>query len=199
MWPFGKKKANRLAAAAAPGGGAAAPVEVSVEVVVASPNALTSSITGMQAALFVVEIVERAGLHVPTAMGATEEVADHYTHVASAVFGDTLVLRDADGSEVTVVARRARVGFAVPQQGGTPLARVPPELVPLVQRASGRGVLCFRESMVRQGDRYRLTATIEAVPSVVASGYRSDAGLRFVARDDISVVGLEEIFEVPDF
>lgn len=195
MWPFGKKKANRLASSAPSG----APTEVRVEVTVASPNDVTSELTGLRAALFLVTLVERRPIYRESGAGSADEVADAYVELGSVMWGDTLLLRDDDGTEVTVVARRAFVGFATPHHGGTPLARVPPELAPMMSRASGRGVLCFRENPIRQGDRYRLTAAVEAVPAVVSSGYRSGAGLRFIARDDVSPVKLEEIFEVPDF
>lgn len=195
MWPFGKKRPNRLAS----GGPGGAPTEVRVEVVVASPNDVTSQLTGMRAALFLVSLLERRAVYRQGGAGGNEEIADAYVELGTIMWGDTLVLRDDDGTEVTVVARRAFVGFATPHHGGTPLGKVPPELAPMMSRASGRGVLCFRESPIRQGDRYRLTATVEAVPAVVSSGYRSGAGLRFIARDDLSSVKLEEIFEVPDF
>jgi len=195
MWPFGKKRPNRLASVG-PGAG---PSEVRVEVVVASPNDVASQLTGLRASLFLVTLLERRAVYRQGGGGGNEEIADTYVELGTIMWGDTLVLRDDDGTEVTVVARRAFVGFATPQHGGTPLAKVPPELAPMMSRASGRGVLCFRESPIRQGDRYRLTATVEAVPAVVSNGYRSGAGLRFIARDDLSSVKLEEIFEVPDF
>lgn len=195
MWPFGKKRATRLASSAPSG----APTEVRVEVVVASPNDVTSELTGLRAALFLVTLVERRPVYRESGAGSADEVADTYVELGSIMWGDTLVLRDDDGTEVTVAARRAFIGFATPHHGGTPLARVPPALAPMMSRASGRGVLCFRENPIRQGDRYRLTAAVEAVPAVVSSGYRSGAGLRFIARDDVSPIKLEEIFEVPDF
>lgn len=199
MWPFGKKKPNRLAAAAPSGAPGGPPTEVKVEVVVASPNELTSELTGLRAALFHVSLVERLPIHRENGVAGGDEVADAWVDLGAIMWGDTLVLRDDDGTEVTVVARRAQVGFATPQLSGTPLSKVPAALAPMMKKASGRGVLCFRENTIRQGDRYRLTATVEAVPSVVTSGYRSGAGLRFIARDDLSPVKLEEIFDVPDF
>ncbi|MBS2014382.1 MAG: hypothetical protein JST00_15955 [Deltaproteobacteria bacterium] len=195
MWPFGKKKPNRLAAVSASDG----PTLVKVEVVVASPNALESQLTGMTAAMFHVALLERRAFHRGGGVGSPEEIGDTYEELGVVMWGDTLVLRDDDGAEVTVLARRARIGLATPQLSGTPLGRVPPELAPIMKKASGMGVLCFRENPIRQGDRYRLTATVEAVSAVVTSGYRSGTGLRYVARDDLSIVELEEIFEVPSF
>lgn len=199
MWPFGKKKPNRLAAAAPSGSPGGPPTEVKVEVVVASGNELTSELTGLRAALFHLTLVERLPIYRQNGAAGSDEVADAFVDLGWIIKGDTLVFRDDDGTEVTVVARRAHVGFATPQNAGTPISKIPPELAPMMKKASGRGVLCFRENTIRQGDRYRLTATVEAVPSVVSSGYRSGTGLRFIARDDLSPVKLEEIFEVPDF
>lgn len=194
MWPFGKRKPNRLAAVSASDG----PTRVKVEVVVASPNDIESQLTGLTAAMFHVALLERRAFH-RSGGGSQEEIGDTYVELGVVMWGDTLLLRDDDGAEVIVVARRARIGMATPQLSGTPLGKVPPELAPIMKKASGMGVLCFRENPIRQGDRYRLTATVEAVPAVVTSGYRSGAGIRYVARDDLSIVELEEIFEIPSF
>ena len=94
MWPFGKKRATRLASSAPSG----APTEVRVEVVVASPNDVTSELTGLRAALFLVTLVERRPVYRESGAGSADEVADTYVELGSIMWGDTLVLRDDDGT-----------------------------------------------------------------------------------------------------
>jgi len=78
-----------------------------------------------------------------------------------------------------------------------PIASVPAELVPFLRRASGRGVVCYRELTLGTGDSIRLKAVVEPSTSVVASGYRSGTRRTYVARDDLAPVVLEELFEAP--
>src|SRR5437868_1895589 len=133
MWPFGRKRGDRLAAGASEDGRGGGPTEVRVQVVVASPNDVTSPVTGMKAAFFRIAVLEREAIVVNGGMGPPEEAADLFREIGALMLGDQLVFRDDDGTEVTILARRARLGFAAVQHGGTPLSRVPPELQPILQ------------------------------------------------------------------
>jgi hypothetical protein len=169
MWRFGGKKiAARLGAIAA-----GEPAAVDVVASVVSPNVVTSPVTGTLAALLQVELLERDTLALES--------------LGLALFGEILVLRDADGDELSVVARRARLELATPHTGGTPIDRIPAELVPFLRRSRGHGIVCYREFALREGDKIRVKAVVEA----------SGATRRYVARDDLSAVVLEELFEPP--
>ena len=69
--------------------------------------------------------------------------------------------------------------------------------MPLLRKATGRGVVCYRELTLGTGDSVRLKAVVEPTTSVVASGYRSGTRRTYVARDDLAPVVLEEVFEAP--
>lgn len=204
MWPVGRKKVwDRLAAASTHGGdepGEAQLVHVSVLTTIVSPSTVVSPFTGMRAGFVLVELVER----IPTTNDPSdggeaggEAVSDAYDVVGRFVLGDVVTLRDADGDEITIVSRRARIEPALPRRWATPITRMPPELVPLLQGATGRGVLCYRELAVSAGDKLRLRAVVEPTSSIVADGYRSGTRLTYRARDDLAPVVLEEVFEAP--
>ena len=193
MWPFGRKKVwNRLAAAGEP----RTPVHVSVLTTIVSPSSVVSPFTGMRAGLLLVELVERIPLSNDQGAGG-EDVSDRYDLLGTVVLGDVATLRDEDGDEITIVARRARIEPALPRRGGTPIMRMPAEVVPLLQRATGRGVICYRELTLSTGDKLRLRAVVEPTQSIVADGYRSGTRVTYVARDDLEPVVLEEVFEAP--
>jgi hypothetical protein len=193
VWPGAKKKPRTRLDPQTPLDG---PTEVNLLVTVISPNALTSPISSMKAALFQLEMVERlaSGEHHPFA--SSREVGDEYAFLGSAVLGDILVLQTDDGAQITVAARRARLAFATGYDTAAPLTNPPPELMPHLRNASGRGVVCFREQTIRDGDRFRLEATVESVATVSAEGYRSTAGVRFVVRADDAAL-LAEIIDTP--
>jgi hypothetical protein len=201
MWPFGREKVwDRLAAASAHGGGKGGgprePVHVSVLTTIVSPSTVVSPFTGMRAGFLLVELVER--IPVANDQGAGGEVlSDVYDLLGSVVLGDVVTLRDDDGDEITIVARRAQIKPALPRRGGTPITRMPPEIAPLLQRTTGRGVLCYRELTMSAGDKLRLRAVVEPTQSIVADGYRSGTRLTYLARDDLAPVVLEEVFETP--
>lgn len=195
MWPFERKKvAVRLGAVPAGEAGA-----VVVLTTVVSANVVTSPLSGLQSALLQIELLER----IPAEQGRTEafggegSLYDDFASLGHVTFGQVLLLRDRDGDEISVVAGRARFDVTTPRNGGTPMANVPAELVPLLRRASGRGVICYRELPLLQGDRVLLKAIVESSQTVVTSGYRSGASVRYVARDDLGLVVLEEVFEAP--
>jgi hypothetical protein len=195
MWPFGGKKVwDRLAGGQ--GSAAQEPLHVSVLTTIVSPSSVVSPFTGMRAGLILIELLE----HVPLSNSPTQESvndSDRYDLLATVVLGDVATLRDEDGDEITVVARRARIDPALPRRGGTPITRMPAEVVPLLQRATGQGVLCYRELTLSTGDKLRLRAVVEPTQSVVADGYRSGTRVTYVARDDLAPVVLEEVFETP--
>ncbi len=193
MWPFGRKKvADRLGAVAV-----GEPMAVDVLTSVVSPNAVVSPVSGMRSALLQVELVER----LPEEQrqngafsGGEGAVFDRFVSLGVALF---LVLRDRDGDEISVVAGRARLDAAASRNGGTPLATVPAELVGFLRRATGRGVICYRELPLLEGDKVRLRAVVEPSQTVVTSGYRSGSKVRYLVRDDLAVVILEETVEAP--
>lgn len=192
MWPFGSKKVwDRLAAASA-----REPVQVSVLTTIVSPSAVVSPFTGMRAGILLVELVERIPVENDQGAGG-EVVSDTYALLGTVILGDVTTLRDEDGDEISIVARRAHIEPALPRRGGTPITRMPPEIAPLLQRTSGRGVLCYRELTLSTGDKLRLKAVVEPTQSVVAEGYRSGTRVTYVARDDLGPVVLEEVFETP--
>lgn len=199
MWLFARKKvANRLGAVTTAG----APLAVDVLTTVVSPNAVRSPVSGLVSALLQIELVERVPLDQGQAVafeGGDGAGSDAFVSLGTALFGDIVILRDADGDEISVVSGRARFDAATPRNGGTPLATVPAELVGFLRRATGRGVVCYREFPLLEGDKVRLKATVEPSQSVVSSGYRSGTKVRYVARDDLALVILEEIFETPSW
>ena len=192
MWPFEDDKAwDRLA-----GGGSQEPFRVSVLTTLVSPPVAVSPFTGLRAGIVRVELVER----MPESSDShTELVGSDYELLGSVVLGDVATLRDDDGDEITIMVRRASIRPASPGRGGTPITRMPPELVPLLPRATGRGVLCYRELPLSSGDRVRLRAVVEPTRSVVADGYRSGTRVTYLARDDLGPVVLEEVFDVPSW
>lgn len=199
MEPFPEKKVwSRLASASAvrPGGERAEPVAVSTLTSIVSPATVASPFTGIRACILVIELVERmalAGGH----RGA-DDLADHvYASLGFIVLGDIATLRDQDGDEITIVVPRVRVEPAVRARGGTPLVRAPAEVVPLLRRATGRGVVCYRELTLGTGDAVRLKAVVEPTSRVASDGYRSSTRGTYVARDDLAPVVLEEVLEAP--
>ena len=193
MWPFGRNNvAGRLAGTL---GAAAEPYKVSVLTTIVSPISVTSPLTGLRAAMLHVELVERIPLahQDDMLMEGRRRDTDLYESLGVVVFGDVVTLRDEDGDEITIVVGRARIEPQLPRHGGTPLSRVPPELVPMLAKASGRGVVCYRELTLGESDKIRLKAVVEPSQHVVASGYRSGTRLTYVARDDLAPVVLEEV------
>lgn len=195
MWPFGRRDvASRLAAAGAaplPGAPARA-VSVSVLTTIVSPNAVESPLTGARAAVIRLELFERfatgGGPH-----GEAGAFLDVYEPLGVTVLGDLLALRDEDGDEISIVARRARIQPARALHALPALGHVPPELVPLLAKATGRGVLCYREAPLVTSDSVLLTAHVEPASTVVAVGYRSGTRRAYVARDDLAPILLDEV------
>ena len=144
------------------------------------------------------EIIERvprqsqADLHTP-------DVSDMDTYEPLGILnlGDVATLRDEDGDEITIVVGRVRIDPQLPQRGGTPLTSVPAEVVPFLEQARGRGIICYRELALRDGDHVRLKAVVEPTRSVASSGYRSGTTVSYVARDDLAPVVLEEVLGSP--
>ena len=200
MWPFGRKKvAARLAAASGGGGAGREPVSVSVLTTIVSPGSVVSPLTGMHAAMILVEVLERIPLIPSGQADQGDSVSDVFNLLGVVVLGDVVTLRDDDGDEINVVVGRAQLAPQLPRRGGTPVTRVPPEIVPILGRATGRGVVCYRELTLGQGEKVRLKAVVEPSQSVVMSGYRSGTRVTYVARDDLAPVVLEEVFEAPSW
>ena len=195
MWPFERKPiVTRLGAVPV---GEAAAVVVLTSVV--SSNVVTSPVSGISSALLQVELLERVpiGQGRTEAFGAEGSLHDDFVSLGRATFGQVLVLRDQGGDEISLVVGRARFDVTTPRNGGTPIASVPAELVPFLRNASGRGVVCYREFPLLQGDKVLLRAVVEPSQAVVTGGYRSGSSLRYVARDDLGPVVLEEVIEAP--
>jgi hypothetical protein len=143
---------------------AATPVEV--DAVVTTEDSVKSPMTGVDAALIVVDVIERA------------TPLEH--EVGRVVLGDTLALR-APGGEIAIVARRARFVFVGNDSGGELLERVPAEIAAVLSGARGKGPLAWREHVVKHGTRVRLRAIVEA------------SGGRFVVRGDLAPIIVSEI------
>lgn len=88
------------------------------------------------------------------------ELLEGEASLGAVVLGDAIALRADDGSRYVVVARRATFGF-VNVERRIPLETAPAELVPLLVRSRG-GELSVREHVVREDDRLRLRAHVEA-------------------------------------
>lgn len=190
MWPF-EKQAPAVDLAAI-----TAPALVNVEVRVVSPNDVTSPVTGMRAAAFVVELVSRRF------EGSETFASKHavFEAVASLVVGDRVELAAAaptpDAPEIVAMLRRMQLTFRTECTGGHPLTTAPPELVPLLGKVPFGGTACFREHAVVQGDRMRLCAVVErSMITVPSASYRSGTRSVLVVRDDLGPAALEELFE----
>lgn len=179
MWPFEKHAAVDLASVTA-----ATPVNVEVRVV--SPNAVTSPVTGMRAAAFVVEVVSRR-----EGSDALLSNVPTLEPVASLVVGDQIELAPEAG-EVAIVAmlRRMKLVFETDAAGGRSLTSAPPELVPLLAKVPFGGTAAFRERALAHGDRVRLRAVVERAAIVVPG---SETRVVLVVRDDLGPAVLEEI------
>ncbi|MDB4942875.1 MAG: hypothetical protein JWP97_2409 [Labilithrix sp.] len=184
MGPSGTTRASSLGAVRE---GESASVALTLRV--ASADAVVSPLTGLRSALLRIEILERFS----RGHGADRGEGDIHEVIGAVHHGDLLVLADEDGRELTLLARACELVPWMAEAGGQPLTTAPPEIVPLLRRATGRGLLCFRELSLRGGDLVRVTAVVEATRAVTASGYRDAAGLRYVARDDLAPVVLEEL------
>lgn len=163
---------------------------------IVSASAVASPITAARAAIVHIEVLERLGGASDASAESTPEL-DAYAALGVVVLGDLLRLRDPDGDEITIVARRARIRPASPQPPAMPLEHLPAEMVPILGKASGRGVLCYREITLGTGDAVLLTAVVESsgvVPTADGAGTRK----AFVARDDLAAVVLEPVLASPD-
>lgn len=191
MGPFKQKKVwSRLAAAFSlgPSGEPAPPVSVSALTTIVSPAMVVSPLTGMRACIVVIELVERIPL-----TNDGEGLDDLHESLGFVVLGDVATLRDEDGDEITIVVPRARVAPTLHARGVSPVSRVPAEIVPLLRKATGRGVVCFREVTFGTGEAVRLRAIVERATSIVADGTRAATRTTYVARDDLAPVVLEEV------
>ena len=185
MWPFGRRGVARSLAELEPDD---PPTEVEVLVQVVSPNRVESPVTGVRAAILHVEVLEEL----------SEEEAQYRAirwkrgaraSLGEVLFGDLVTCRDAEARELSFVARRARFRFSDAPRESSPLAAVPPELVPLLGNPRG-GALTYREHVVREGDQLRVQTLVESTRNAVTLGYRSVPRLAFVARDDLAPVFL---------
>lgn len=88
------------------------------------------------------------------------ELLEGETSLGVIVLGDVIELIAEDGARYVVVARRATFGF-VNVRRAVALENAPAELVPLLLRSRG-GALVVREHVVREGDRVRLRAHVDA-------------------------------------
>jgi hypothetical protein len=160
---------------------------------VVSPNALTSPLTGARAAAAHCELVERVAREGPPGAPCRAPFDVLETALGAVLLGgELLVLADADGDELILVARRAR--FELGRTPVLPLPRgdLPPELVPLLRSATGRGTMGYREVLLRTGDKLRLRAIVEASQTVAMEGEQPGTRLRYVARDDLGPVVFED-------
>ena len=180
MWPFVKHASVDLASITA-----ATPVDV--EVRVASPNEVTSPVTGARAAAFVVEVVSR---HVD----GRESLGSTSPAVGSLVLGDRIALAP-EASDVTIVAVLRRMKLAFHREvRAQPITTAPPELVPFLGKVRLGETAWFREHAMAQGDRMRLRAVLERAESGGAGAFATRPVL--IVRDDLGPAVLEAIFDV---
>ena len=130
-----------------------------------SEDTVTSPLSGRKAAFFRIEVVERS--------------AQGETSLGHLVVGDLVTFGDGKGKPIRLVVRRAAIAF-VSDPLETTSAAVPVELVGLVRRASGLGIVVYREHAAMQGTGFSLEAQCE------------DSGAVLVARSDEGPVRLEE-------
>ncbi len=178
-------------------GGVSGPRQLDVVATVESPDVIVSPFTGERAAFFHVEMVE-------VVTGGAEH------SLGEVMIGDVVLLHVAElGTDVAVVVRRAVMRLVGPRGAGVPLdslPRPPPEAIPLLGRARGRGAPCFREHAVRRGAALRLRAIVDAGGAGGAGGAAGAAAapeaysgssvvrpLRLVVRDDLAPVTLDEV------
>jgi hypothetical protein len=174
MGPFGIRVASRLKEAVEP-------TKVSVLTTLVSGGSVASPITGIRAAIVVVDVLEHVLSH-------------GYEVLGTVVLGDLVTLRDDHGDEITVVVGKTRIVRVASGLEGVPLEKPPAELVPLLSKATGRGVICYRELTLGEGAKVRLKAVVEP-RQVGYSGTKSAFGVR----DDLAPVVLEEVFDAPAF
>ena len=144
-------------------------MDLDVVATVISPDAVRAPMSAESAAVVHVDALKeaRAGDPFPAVVG-------------TAIFGDLLRLR-WDGGEIDLVVRRATFGFTSLYAPPPPVAHVPAELIPLLQR----GATAFRERLIRRGDRLRLR--------VRAERYSASEEARFVVRDELAAIRLDEV------
>ncbi len=170
--------------------------EVSLRARIASANVLTSPFNGFEAAVVHLTV----GTRLTFSGGQSQNETVTFREVGSVVLAADLELTaKEDGALVRVLAAGLFVEPVAKLETAMPLERPPPpELAALVARASaGDGVVCVRETTLRRGDEVRLRAHVDEERGVVASGYRSDVGVVWVARADLGPVVLEELLETP--
>jgi hypothetical protein len=168
----------------------AGPTRMHLEARVASPNTITSPLTGTTAALLMVTVVERVIIETGGNIGGNREI-EQFRTVGSTLVGTEIDLVDADGA-VVHVPTAGLVVRPLFNTGGNTISTVPPFLKPLVAQASGSHVVCFRESAFREGDVVRLHAVIGLEATAPAQGYRSGVAQRAVARAEWGSVVLVE-------
>jgi hypothetical protein len=202
MWPFGRKDvATRLAAVEER-------TEVEVVLNVVSPNAVASPITGVRAAMLHIEVLEQLSCELAEP-GVRRAEGQHlggwgkrerrgirsrgpaHASLGVAVLGDVVTFRDAEGTSLSLLARRAKFRFAGPDVALSPLTKMPEGLATAMRSTEDRGPLFYREVPVREGDRVRVQAFVEPSHHVGEHGYRSLPHVVFVARDDVAPVFIE--------
>ena len=161
---------------------AGGPCPVEIDAVVVSPNVVTSPMSGLRAALIELDVRE----HVADGLG------DEGTSLGTVVLGDLLTLRTADGFEVLLVARRVQLLFVLLAAQSVALSQMLPEIVPLLTRSKGKGVLGYRENALSEGDEVRLRAVVEAVPAS-RFGTPEEVPHHCVVRDDLAPVVLQQL------
>jgi hypothetical protein len=162
---------------------------------VTSPNDRTSPLTGIRAAAFHVALFER--YHVDRG-NRSDHGVEHLEPLGAVIFGQTLQLvSDDEGLVIEVPLEGARLSFRSADRDAQLLERAPAELAALAARAQGHGLVCFRESAIGQGDRFRLRATREPQSGAGPGDYRKAARAALVARPDLGPVELEEILDLP--
>jgi hypothetical protein len=182
MWPFGPKTSLE---------GVEGPTRLRLACRVASPNDVASPLTSQRVALVSVVVVERRSA---VQGGESSQSAEWLEPVGTILFADRLRLAVEDSDVVLDVPLEAAEFRFADTRSAFPLEAVPPALREIVARAPGRGLLCFREDALLQGDRVELEATVR--PAARGGAYRSAAGTFEIAEGPVTV---EERLELPSW
>lgn len=195
MWPFRRKRRARLSEGDAERAAREA-IEVDLVAVVSSPNTLLTPVTKTAAAFAQLQILERLvmdeppqGLH----RRPPRALEDTFTLLGTTSYGEAIALRTDDGAVIALACPEAYFGFGATSGQATPLTERVAEAECWTHRATGKGVVCFRENIIRTGDRVRLVAAVVTEPAVASEGYRSAPSTRFRATH----ARVEEVLDVP--
>lgn len=157
---------------------------------VVSPNSVRSPVSGTIAALVHVTIGEQQTIVGRDDFGRFES-HNEFRVVGEALFGETLVVADAQGKTVHVPL--AAVAVRTSMDARSLLGAVPRSLRAAAVGATGKSPLMQHELLLRHGDAVRLRAVVAMENVLGAHVYRSPVVRRLVTRADLAPVELVEV------